>query len=162
IALLTSAVGHAEGSARVIPTGNTALAAHHTAGSAFETTGVFKAHLAIFEPIEARRAHHKTCAIRASGADGFVDDNMRLALIDRKLIHCQRFFRTQSLDAHRLRYAFQPSATIWPRLTLRRTTSIKPCTIGVGTLPSTVNKNCITSLASFGTSRKTRGISKMP
>ena len=51
-------------------------------------------------------------------------------------------------------FTLQPSAKIWPRVILHRTTSIQPCTMGVGTLPSTVYRNCIASLASFGTSRK--------
>src|SRR5271157_2849699 len=53
---LTRSVGDSEGGARIIPAGDPTLAAHHAAGSAFETPGEFKTHLAILEPVKTCRA----------------------------------------------------------------------------------------------------------
>src|SRR5271166_5031576 len=83
---LSAAIRHAKRRPRIIPTADTFVRAHYPAGAAFKTARVFEADLVALQPVEHRRANYQARLVAALGAEGLVDDDVWMPLINIELV----------------------------------------------------------------------------
>lgn len=140
-ASLAAAEGNAKRCAWIFPTGHTIVAAHDTACSALQASGILEINVAVLEAIASGRANHQTRTQFACRTDRLINNDVWISFVHFKPIQGQEFFWAQSFYGHMLRYAFHPSAAIWLKVTLLFNVCSRPFTIDCGTFPLTVNMN---------------------
>jgi len=155
---LATSKRHSKRTARIIPTRDPFVRAHHPAGTAFQTSCIFKTELISLQPIQHCRTHHKARFGTTLFADGLVHNDVWMSLFNFELIQSKQFFRSLFSYSHRERYAFQPSAASCLSDRFRLNIFNMVLVIFSGVLPSTANIDFMTSFARLGYCSNTRGI----
>lgn len=155
---LATSKRHAKRTARIIPTRDSFVRAHYPAGTAFQTSCIFKTELISLQPIQHCGAYHKARFGTTLFTDCLVHDDVWMSLVDLELIQRKQFFWSLFSYSHRERYAFHPSAANCPSDRFRLKTFNMVLVIFSGVLPLTANTDFMTSLARLGYCSKRRGM----